>query len=212
MEPLTSRKKLWLSLREKFPKLTIKRGKDLEDALRGRLLSLLNLALPLTQLQDEFVSHEVHYFSKHIPDYWHKCSRKVKLLFSKHSDFFDKVYPFNDFGDPLPSMEAEKPKLELKRPFCSKSRSQQWRDRAKLAKEDQKAVLGAAALSFHKTGDKDAAHVIKRLQYDPSIAKELRKMLNALDDAKSGERLLYSCHSRWLSSWVVCCTFIIFKL
>ena len=196
MENLTSRKKLWLSIREHFPKLTIKRGKDLEDAVRTRLLVLLALPQPLTQEQDNFVSNEVYNFTQHIPDFWHKCSRKVNHLFANHSDFFDKVYPFNDFGNPKPAVEVEQSKQALKRSldFSSKSRSQQWRDKAKLAKEDQKVVLGAAALSFHKSGDKDAAHIIKRLQYDPSIANELRKMLNALDAAKNEERLLYFCH------------------
>ena len=195
MENLTSRKKLWLSIREHFPKLAIRRGKDFEDAVRIRLFSLLGLPRPLTEEQDNFVSNEVYNFTQHIPDFWHKCTRKVKLLFANHSDFFDKVYPFNDFGNPVsPPVEVEQSQQTLKRPFSSKSRTQQWRDRAKLAKEDQNVVLGAAALNFHKIGDKDAAHVIKRLQYDPSIAKELRKMLNALDAAKNEERLLYFCH------------------
>ena len=182
------RKKLWFAIREKYPQLVIKVGKDFEKAVRERLLDLLKFNFPLTEIQDQFLSNEVHNFSRKVPDFWQKCKRNQTLFFRKHKDFFGKVYP----DDVLPDHGSSGPSKAIKRPHELKSRTQQWRDNTKIAKEDKKAVLGALKLVYHKEGDKDALYVLKRLEQEPQIAKDLRKAIKDKDEM-SNDRLICFC-------------------
>ena len=183
MDSSSPRKSLWLSIRTEHPNLSIKPGKDFEAVVEKRLLSLLKLIFPLTLEQHEFVSCEAHNFAKNVTIYWQKCSRNQSYLFSKHESYFAKKYPDFVF------CAQTKNSVLLKRPFDEKSRSQQWRDCAKVAKEDRDVVIGGAALVFEREGHRDAAYVVKRLKEDPSIAGVLRKALEDLD-SQANDRLI----------------------
>ena len=104
---------------------------------------------------------------------------------SKYESYFGKKYPDFVFCG---SVKVPTP---LKRPFEEKCRSQQWRDRAKVAKDDREAVLGGAALVFEREGHKDAAYLVTRLKEDPSIASVLRKALQDLDSEKNNRLICF---------------------
>ena len=186
---LTTRKDFFISLREKYPKLLIKVTNDFRDTVGHHLFVFLGLVCPLTEREDDFMSKEVNHFYKRVPNIYNKSGRRAGLMFSKHKEFFEKVYPYHNgqFKDQKP-----RSKKAVKRPFELKSKSQQWRDSNKIAKEEKGAVLGAAILHFQREGQKDAALIVKRLQTDPGIAKDLRKSLSDLDNDKE-ERLIYFC-------------------
>ena len=185
VKKLPPRKRLWLSIRESYPQLTIKAGKEFEEKVRKKLLDLLKLEYPLTYDQDTFINNEVSNLSVILPDYWHKCKRVQNVLFSKHKRFFDKVYPVET--------DVREVKTPAKRPHEEKSRTQKWRDKVKLIQEGREAIFGAAALVCQREGDKDGAFVVKRLKDDPSIAQDLRKTIIDLDHHKD-EGLIYYQH------------------
>ena len=172
-------------MRKDNPGLYVRPGKEFENVVRESLIKLLKMEVPLSPVQDDFVSKEATLFAKDVPYFWKKANRVLKTMFTKHSVFFEKKYPVFS-GIPSPTQSNP-----LKRPHKDKSRSQQWRDKAKISQDiDKSAIIGSAAYCFQKDGHTDAAYVVKRLHREPEVAKELRKTLDDLDSTNP-ERFRY---------------------
>ena len=181
MESSLTRKNLWLLIRKDYPRIYVKFGQDFEKVVRDSLIKLLKLVEPISVDQDEFVKKETNIFAKEVPYMWQKSKRNLKHMFSRHDIFFEKAYPqFTSVSEPI---------NPLKRPHEEKSKSQQWRDKAKISQEiDKNAVISSAAYCFQKDGHPDAAFVVKRLQKEPSAAKMLRKTLEDMDSSNPEKR------------------------
>ena len=181
MAPLPTRKRLLFLIRKKYPKFTLKYSKTFVLIVQECLLKLLKLEQPLNHEDSVFLSNEVNNFAKVVPEYFRKAGRSQANMLKKHSCFFDKAYPYSVPEQPTP----------VKRSYVSKSRSQQYKERAKIAQEDKEAVYGAASMLLKKEGHADAAFVVKRITDNPSIGSDLRMKLIDLDESKTDERLIY---------------------
>ena len=189
MSSIVSRQDLWSSLRSKHPKVPVKYSQTFVNTVETTLFDLFKFPRPLTFEQDQFLSNEVNTFSNLVPGYWTKAKANQRLMISRHKAFFEKAYPqFND--SKLDPPEAPQPKAP-KRPYESKSRSQQWRDRTKITKNDTDAVIESAAFCFQKEGHHNAAFVVKRLHSNPDIGTELRKTITSIENEQNDQRLIH---------------------
>ena len=180
---IPTRKRLLFLIRKNHPKVPLKYNKSFELIVQECLVKLLRFQFPLNQDDSYFLSNEVNNFAKMVPQYFIKCSRQQVTMLKRHQAFFDKPYPY----------EVPSPPAREKKTYASKSRSQQYKDRAKIAKEDRDAVFGAATMLLQKDGHGDAAIVVKRISENPSVGNDLRKALAVMDESKSDERLIYFC-------------------
>ena len=194
---MPTRKDLWFSFRSSYPKLAVRQSDDFKAAIHETLITLFKFSRPLTLEWHDFITEEVINFGNVVPRYWIKAGRHQRGFLKKHSKYFAKTYPFevqeippSEPLSPPPDLDLVEP-VPLKRPYESKSRSQQCRDRAKLIlHNDDSVLIEAASDCFKKQGYKDAAFVVKRLRIDPDIGSELRKTIDTLGK-QDVERLIY---------------------
>ena len=90
-KPSITRKDVWLSLREYYPKLAKRSGTlELGAAVRERMISMLDLTCPLNHHEEKMIAYESRIFTKRIVYNWSSCKGNYALFFKRNQVAMEK--------------------------------------------------------------------------------------------------------------------------
>ena len=193
---------------------------DYHESVKEKLKEMC----PLTdgQVKNEKVQKFVESFTTSVRKHWKKFEMRKNQIYRKKKQFYSKEINFQDVEEYVEPVVEEEPEvaeaedIEIQdipeedeapnvvqkiKSFTDKSKSQQIRDRRKVAEAtgSRNAVLSTAVQTFYQRGKIDSGYVLKQLINDPTPNGEVGTFLRTkLEERKNEEpAITFSPEEAW---------------
>ena len=202
--PQITRLDVWKSIKDNYPRVRLTcDNKGMKIAARERIISMLDLNMPLNHHEEKIVSDEVHIFSKSLTYQWQTCHRKPELFAKKHRISLEKNIFVPEYYEYVPTENVETKRVvekpnqtfdkklrdrsTIKKPNKFKSPRKKNVPKKFLQKNDtrpsNKYPIDQVVSDFESEGYFNAAYVVARLYENPRLADSLKIIIDrSLDE------------------------------